>query len=140
MSEEAIRVWFDTPDAGFGQVVGRALGPGFEVEVIGGSGRGGVREYQKPFDGVLLDLRVAGSGTETESALARFLDQLRQASLNPPVIVIVGDDDPTLVCSLMEKGAYDAVSNPPNVMELRLLLRRAHRLHRVEAQLRQLRS
>jgi DNA-binding NtrC family response regulator len=138
--EETIRVWFDTPDVGFGQVVGRTLGPGFEVEVSEGSGCGSLRGRQKPFDGVLLDLRAAGSGAEAGSALARFVDQLRQTSLNPPVIVILGDDDPMLVCSLIEKGAYDAVSNPPNVMELRLLLRRAYRLHRVEAQLRQLRS
>ena len=138
--EELIRVWFDTPDAGFGQVVGRALGQGFDVEVTDGSGRPNGRYRQKRCDGVLLDLRAAGTACEAESALTRFLDQLRQAGSHPPVIVLLGDDDPVLVRGLIEKGAYDAVSNPPNVMELRLLLRRAHRLYHVETQLQQLRS
>ena len=138
--EEIIHVWFDTPDAGFGQVVGRALGPGFEVDVHDGAAVENLRGRPKPCDGVLLDLRAASNGSDAESALTHFFDQLRQTSLHPPVIVVLGDDDPMLVCTLIEKGAYDAVSNPPNILELRLLLRRAHRLHRVEAQLRQLRS
>jgi DNA-binding NtrC family response regulator len=137
--EEIIRVWFHTPDAGFGQVVARALGPGFDVDVNDGSGHS-LRGRQRPCDGVLLDLRAAAGACDAESGLLRSLDQLRQSGSHPPVIVLLADDDPALIGSLIEKGAYDAVSDPPNVMELRLLLRRAHRLHHVETQLRQLRS
>ena len=32
MENETIRVWFCTPEADFGEVVGRALGPEFAVK------------------------------------------------------------------------------------------------------------
>ena len=41
---------------------------------------------------------------------------------------------------LVEAGAYDVLASPPDIGELRWALRRAHRLHRVEMELHELRS
>jgi len=41
---------------------------------------------------------------------------------------------------MVEAGAYDVLIHPPDIVELRLVLRRANRLHQAEMELRQLRA
>jgi DNA-binding NtrC family response regulator len=42
--------------------------------------------------------------------------------------------------SAIERGAYDTITNPPNMMELRLILRRAHRSHAAEQEVERLKA
>jgi DNA-binding NtrC family response regulator len=51
---------------------------------------------------------------------------------------MLGDDNAVLLRQLVEAGAYDFLASPPDIAELRWVLRRAYRLHRVERELRDL--
>lgn len=68
---EIIRVCFWTPEPDFGELVGRALGEGFEL-LFGDCGRVAGPDGEPGYDCVLLDLRdlcaVGESGRSTSSA------------------------------------------------------------------------
>jgi two-component system NtrC family response regulator len=133
-----IRVCFWTPEPDFGEVLGRALGEGFDVcfeicdQANGQCCEGG-------YDCVLLDLRDLPAGGEPAAGEVHF-EKFRQTDSAPPIVVLLGDDEPALLRRLVEGGAYDVLINPPDIVELRMVLRRAHRLHQAEMELRQLRA
>jgi DNA-binding NtrC family response regulator len=54
--------------------------------------------------------------------------------------VLCDSEDRQLLVRAMEHGAYDTVSNPPNIVELRLILRRASKYYAAEKELQQLRN
>ncbi len=136
--KEAIRVCFYTPDPDFGEVLVRVLGAGFEVSLNMCSSSDDLGRGQKGCDCFLLDFRAFPGGTEVESGL-RCLEKFRQTDFPSPIIVLLADDDAVLTRRLVEAGAYDVLAGPPNIVELRLVLRRAHRLHQVEMELHELR-
>src|SRR5579863_7564057 len=137
MSEEAdIRVWFYSTDLAFGNEIGRTLGPGFETKL---NNLDVAMGWEKWCDCILLDLRTVGDGTDAASDLA-LLDKFRRSEFPLPVVVLLGDDDPVYTRKLTEAGAYDVLASPLNIVELRLLLRRAHRLHQAETELLRLRA
>jgi len=138
MDKENIRVCFCTPEADFGELVRRALGAGFEVRLDEGDNPA-APAGEEMYDCVLLDLHNLPAGAEEEVGL-RHLERLRRTDFSPPVVVMLGDDDAALVRRLVEAGAYDFLYSPPDIVELRSTLRRAHRLQRVERELRELRS
>ena len=138
MEKETIRVCFWTPEPDFGAVVGRALGEGFDVR-FEASGDDGAPARQDGHDCVLLDLRDVPSGAEAGPGEDQF-EKFRRTDFSPPIVVMVDNDDPALVRRLVEAGAYDVLVSPPDIVDLRLVLRRAHRLHQVEMELRQLRE
>ena len=138
METENIRVCFWTSEPDFGEVLGRALGAGFDVgfnvclkETAGCCSEG--------YDCVLLDLRDLPSDVEA-AASKHHIEKFRQNDFSPPIVALLGDKDPALVRLMMEGGAYDVLINPPDIVELRMVLRRAHRLHQAEMELRQLRA
>lgn len=130
-----IRVWFCSTDADFGGAIGRALGPGFETKLHNVDTRG----WEKWCDCILLDLRILGSGAAPDPGIA-LLDKLRKTESPVPIVVLLGDDDPVYAQKLSEAGAYDSLVSPLNIVELRLVLRRAHRLRRAEEELVRLRA
>ena len=137
MEKEIIRVCFWTPEPDFGEVVGRALGGVLNVKFDAWA-----RMAHRPGGGhdcVLLDLRDLPGGARAEPGEDQF-EKFRRTDFSPPIVVMLGDDDPALLRRLVEAGAYDVLASPPDIVELRWVLRRAHRLHRVEMELRQLRS
>jgi DNA-binding response OmpR family regulator len=138
MTDPAIHTVFFTPDLEFSQIIARALGDGFDIRPSEGLGPAGSRELQGSCDVVLLDLRQPG--TDTVRARFAMMDAIRQEESAPPIIVLLDDDDRTWTCRVFEKGAYDAVTCPPNIAELRFVLRRAWRLRQVEKELERLRS
>ncbi len=75
-------------------------------------------------DVILLDLRDTGTQGDQEAAL-RLMDAINQYQSHPPMVVLCDSENRELPVSVMERGAYDSVSNPPNIVELRLILRRA---------------
>jgi DNA-binding NtrC family response regulator len=138
METETIRVCFLTPEPDFGEVVGRALGPGFDVR-FEDYRKDAAPARQEGYDCVLLDLRDLPASTEVGAGEQQF-EKFRRTDFSPPIVVMLGDDDPALLRRLVDAGAYDVLVSPPDIVELRFVLRRAHRLHRVEKELQQLRS
>jgi DNA-binding NtrC family response regulator len=137
MEKNIIRVCFCTPEADFGEVVGRALGAGFDVRLDD------CDKVPSPageeYDCVLLDLRELPSGGDLELGL-RYLEKSRRTDFDPPIVVMLGDDDAGTLRRLVEAGAYDVLVTPPDILELRWVLRRAQRVHQAERELHQLRS
>ena len=134
MCEQAIRVLFYSSDAPFAEVITRALGPGYEVRTIELIESEVTPAAQGWCDVVLLDLHDSTEESDTETAL-RLMDEIKKVDFATPMIAIVGDAEDTLARSIIENGAYDTLSSPPNVADLRLLLRRACRFRRIEKEL-----
>ncbi len=137
--QDLIRVCFCTPEADFGEVVGRALGPEFAVTPDGCDSADLPPLWQEGYDCVLLDLRDLPADGEAEAAL-QHLGKFRRTESAPPIVVLAVDESGAFLRQLVEAGAYDVLASPPDIQELRWVLRRAHRLHRVEMELRELRS
>jgi DNA-binding NtrC family response regulator len=139
MCEQAIRVLFYSSDGPFAEVVTRALGPGYEVRTS---------EQDDPevnpaehawHDVVLLDLHESGEDPEAGTTL-QLMDEIKRLDSTTPMIAIVGDAEDSLARTVIENGAYDTLSSPPNMADLRLLLRRACRFRKIEKELADLRS
>jgi DNA-binding NtrC family response regulator len=138
MCEEPLGVVVFTKDPDFVSMIGRALGPEFDLQPASGGQdeprRAGVGENRV----VLLDLRKA-TGESNSEGLDQ-MDEVRKREPAPPVIVLLDTDDWGTTRQVFERGAYDVVGCPPNIAELRLVLRRAQRFRKVEAELRDLRA
>jgi DNA-binding NtrC family response regulator len=125
VSEETIRVCFLSEDVAFAEPLARALGYGFSVRPAGEVRSSDVREW---CDVVLVDLRAANGRHDLEPKL-RLLDEIRATSSDQPVVALCDDGRTQAVFRAIERGAYDTVTAPPNVVELRLILLRAYRFH-----------
>ena len=139
MSEEPIHVWFCSPDAAFAQVMARTLGPGFEMRHSTGFDPSHLDGQQDWWDVVLLDLRAIGIETGSDAGVG-VLEGINRLDLPPPIIVMLGEDEHSLLLKLMEEGAYDSLASPPDMVELRLLLRRAYKFRQAAKELYLLRS
>ena len=139
MRGEAIHVWFCSPDAPFAQVLARTLGPGYDVRRGEEFTLNSAQLKEVWWDVVLLDLRSATTESSLETEL-RLMEEINRVELPPPIIVILGNDEHALTLKMMENGAYDTVVSPPNMVELRLVIRRAHKLHQMDTELYDLRS
>ena len=139
MYEQAIRVLFYSSDDPFAEVVTRTLGPGYEVRTSEQNALEITQAEQEWCDVVLLDLHDSGEDSDAEPIL-HLMDEIKKLDPSTPIISIVGDADDTLARTVIENGAYDTLSSPPNMADLRLLLRRACRFRRIEKELADLRS
>jgi DNA-binding NtrC family response regulator len=139
MTEEPTHLWFCTPDAAYAQVIARALGQGFDTRASEEFSLAGTRGLEGWWDVVLLDLRELTGDQAVEVGLG-LMDGIKQCDEPPPIVVMLNDEDPLLGRKVIENGAYDTLSGPPDVVELRLILRRAHKFHEAEKELRLLRS
>ncbi|MGH9704233.1 MAG: hypothetical protein ACRD4K_12735 [Candidatus Acidiferrales bacterium] len=139
MTQEAIRVWFCGPDAGFAQAVGRALGAGFEVKRSEGFGVEEAAELAGWWDVILVDMRSSITESSVDAGL-QLLEEINRLEFAPPTIVILPAHQRASTLQVMEHGAYDVVASPPDMVELRLILRRAYKFRQVEKEAQQLRS
>jgi len=138
VEKELLQVSFLSHDSGLGEAVARALGDGFALRTNGSSRVDQLQELLTWSDVVLLDLRH--SNEQTEEIGLRLLDDINAQPAHPPVLVLCDAEDRSLLLRTIEKGATDSVANPPNIMELRLLFRRAYRITAAERELRHLRA
>ncbi|MCH8267810.1 MAG: sigma-54-dependent Fis family transcriptional regulator [Acidobacteria bacterium] len=139
MKPEPIHIWFCSSDTGFTQVVARALGAGYDVRQSDGLNLGSAREQEAWWNVVLLDLRGARSEEDLETGL-RLMDEINQTPLPPPIIVVLNQDDHSLTSKLMGAGTFDTLHSPPDMVDLRLILRRADKYRRMEKELHRLHS
>jgi two-component system response regulator AtoC len=134
-TDETIHVSFVSPDYLFGEFVGRTLGPGFELRCDASASVA----VQGKDDVFLLDARDAENIAGLENVL-KLMEEIKQAQVPVPVIVMTVDEDRSLTRKLIENGAYDTVASPPDIVELRLILRRAHKYHEAQCEVLQWRS
>lgn len=136
---DQIPVLFLSQDLGLADPLFRALGPEFlpkassEIQL---SRAADLRDWEGV---VLVDLRSASVRGEPQQTL-RFIEELGKASCFPPAVVLCDEGDRRMVLDIIERGAYDTVTNPPNMMELRLVLRRAHRARVTEREVERLKT
>jgi DNA-binding NtrC family response regulator len=140
MDQEAIRVWFCTPDIPFVQLMARTLGGEFEVQTIEAFHLNGARRRIDWPDVVLLDLRAEGDSPGGGELAFQLMQELQQFDTPPPMIAILDEQNRAMIRRALENGVYDTLASPPDMVELRLVLRRAKRFRQVEKELLRLRS
>lgn len=138
MSEQ-IRVLFLTQDVGFADPLFRALGSEFVAQASTEVQISRIGDLGECRDVVLLDLRSANGHTDFEPGL-RLIDEISKRPTYPPVVCLCDEGNRQIVLEAVERGAYDTITNPPNMMELRLVLRRAHRAYTTEREVEQLKA
>jgi DNA-binding NtrC family response regulator len=137
MSQGTTCVWFCSADVGLAQAMARVLGSSFELRHSEEFNVGDARGREGWCDVAMLDLRPAGNGADLDAQLG-WVDEINQGDLPPPIVAILGEGDSGL--KVMERGVYDTLSTPPNIVELRLILQRAHKFYRAQKKLHRLRS
>jgi DNA-binding NtrC family response regulator len=136
-----IHTCFLTEDTGLAEVVARTLGEDFVVHPCSEYQPNWSREVRDRCDVVLMDLRSGSLGEDRDySARMGFIREMSQVSSQPPIVVLCDEDNRSLILSAMELGAYDTATSPPNMIELRLILRRAFKSYTVEKELENLRD
>ena len=139
LSEQPINISFISQDSGLAQAIARALGPGFSSRALSDFQPSRLGDLRDWCDVVLLDLRDTGNQRDQEAAL-RLMDAINQFQSHPPIVVLCDSESRQLPVSVMERGAYDSVSNPPNIVELRLILKRACKFYAAEKEVERLRA
>ena len=134
-----IHVGFVGRDPGFADVIGRALGEGFLCRSSGELQPNRLTEIREWCDVLLLDLRAVSVG-EDQAGMLGLMDELSKTPSHSPMIALCDADNRSLLLSVMDHGAYDSVTNPPNIVELRLILRRANKFQMAQKELEQLRN
>ncbi len=137
VEDHVLRVAFLTRDRGLGDAFSRALGTGFCLRTEWAQQSNELPELISWADVVLLDLRPSNVQTEEESL--RRLEQVCSQPEHPPTLVLCDTEDRDFALRAVASGAADCVSNPPNMLELRILLRRAYRIFDAERELRRIR-
>jgi DNA-binding NtrC family response regulator len=134
-----IRVSFLTEDSGLGDAIARALGEGFTTRAVNERQFDRLKEVCESSDVLLVDLRTANTQGD-EDAILRVMTELNRLASHPPMVVLCEEDNRALIFRAINHGAEDSVTNPPNMIELRLILRRAYRVHAAERELQRLRG
>jgi DNA-binding NtrC family response regulator len=137
LEKSVLRVSFLSEDSRLGEVIGRALSDGFVLRCFGNSLVAEPQAILNWSDVIIVDLRHTGPGNDDQLAI---VDQINQVPLHPPVIALCDCEDRTHILAAVERGASDSITNPPDIPELRLVLKRAHRYFVAERELRRLRS
>ncbi len=139
MEQQVIRVSFLTQDSGLGEAIARALGEGFVTRAVSEQQFDRLTEVGEWSDVILLDLRSANTQGDDETILG-LMDEIGKVPSHPPLVVLCEEENRALIFRAIEHGADDSVTNPPNMMELRLILSRAHKFHAAERELQRLRA
>jgi DNA-binding NtrC family response regulator len=138
LTEDTIRVYFLTPDPGLAEAIAKALSDGFVTQSSDDFQPGSLNDLRK-WDVVLIDLRSRGAQSDDGASL-RLLDEIVRIHSHPPIVALCDAENQALVFGALEHGAYDSVTSPPNIIELRLVLRRAYKSDVSEKELQRLRE
>jgi DNA-binding NtrC family response regulator len=129
-----VRVCFCSTDKDFAELAARMLGPGFETRLKDGFEPDEGESQEHWCSVALIDLRDPSCA---EGGL-KLIDEINQQDAPAPVLVMLSAQDEELKNRVLEKGVYDTIACPPDVVHLRRLLRRAHKWYEAEKQLKQL--
>jgi len=136
---EQVRVLFLSHDLSFADPLFRALGSEFATRASQESHVSAIFDLREWSDVILLDLRSVSTQGDHSSGL-RMMDEIGKEESHPPVVVLCDEGNRQLILEAIERGAYDTITNPPNMMELRLVLNRAYRSYIAEQELERLRA
>ncbi len=136
-----MRVCLLSQDSGLANLIASALGDDFDTRVTNELQFREICELLEWCDVVLLDLRTGCiEKKEDHEKGIQLLDEMVQVQSHPPVVAFCDADDRALLVRVMERGAFDSAENPPNMVELRLVLRRAYKFYAAEKELDRLRN
>jgi TonB family protein len=91
-------------------------------------------DFQRYCDVLFVDLRAAGLQADPQKGLA-FVDAVRQSVSHPPIVALCDADAYDFAREVMLRGAYDKLTAPLNMPQLRLALQRAYELRTNETRL-----
>jgi len=91
-------------------------------------------DFQQYCDVLFVDLRAAGLEAAPQDGLA-FVDAVRQSVSHPPIVALCDADAYDFAREVMLHGAYDKLTAPLNMPQLRLALQRAYELRSNETRL-----
>ncbi|MGD0906286.1 MAG: sigma-54 dependent transcriptional regulator [Candidatus Acidiferrales bacterium] len=137
MFEQEINVCFLTQDSNLVQVLVGVLGSGFRTRTFSEFQYSRFSELSDWTDVLVVDLRASHPGT-VETGL-RFIQEVTSRPSPPPIVVLYQEGSPELNLKVMEAGAYDTIIHPPNMIEFRLILRRAFKFQAAEKEIQRLR-
>lgn len=121
------------------EAIVKAMGPGFEGRCCEELGLSKWGDWADWCDVILLDLRSEGPHKNLVAGL-RLIDEIHGSVSRPPVIVLCDEDDRDLTMQVIGHGAYDTHTNPPKILELRLILQRAYKMRTAEKELERYRA
>jgi two-component system response regulator AtoC len=136
---QAIRVCFLTQDIGLADAVARALGDGFETAGSSELRFERFRETLAWSHVLLVDLRTNIAGDFDEAAL-RLMGKINELQCHPPMVVLCDAEQRGPFLRAVEYGADDSITSPPNISEVRVILRRVYKLYASELELQRLRG
>ena len=139
MIDENIRVCLLSEDSGLPQAIVRTLGDGFVAWTSKDLQFERLSEMRTSCDVILLDLLSAAMKDDPQPGL-QLIEEMSKVPSYPPIVILCDGNNRALLLAAMDHGAYDSVTNPPNMVELRLILRRAYKFHAAEKELEQFRS
>jgi DNA-binding NtrC family response regulator len=139
LSEAPINICFVSQDSGLADAIARALGPSFSTRTMSDFQPARLGDLRDWCDVVLLDLREANTQGDQGNAF-RLMDAICQFQAHPPMVVLCDTENRQLPLGAMDRGAYDSVANPPNIVELRLILKRASKFYAAEKEVERLRA
>ena len=131
--ETLIRVCLVSRDAALVEEVHKDL-------LIGFSTRGGYDfesdhpDFQQYCDVLFVDLRAAGVQGDPRDGLA-FIDAIRKSVSHPPIVALCDSDATDFAREVMQRGAYERLTAPLKMPQLRLSLQRAYEFRLAEAKL-----
>jgi DNA-binding NtrC family response regulator len=141
LGNQTIRVCLLSQDSGLAKLIASALGEDFETRLTGELQFPAISDLVEWCDVVLLDLRTVSVENQSDHEKGmQLLDEIVQAPPHPPVVALCDADDRQMLLGVIERGAFDSTENPPNVLELRLILHRAYKFFAAENELYRLRK
>jgi two-component system, NtrC family, response regulator AtoC len=139
LADQAVHVVFATADASLVHALSGVLGGSFETRHFTDFQVSKFGELKDWCDVLLIDTRTDYASVGQDESL-RFLREISGIPDHPPVVVLHNDGSSDLNLKVMELGAYDSIMHPPNMVELRLILRRAYKFQAAEREIQRLRS
>ena len=126
MSDLGVHICFLSRDSCFEDPLARALGPEFTIRAANEVSADHLPDLREWCDVVLLDLRTAGTKGDEEAGL-RLIQEISKTPSLPAIVALCDEGNRRIIFRAVESGAYDTITSPPNIVELRLVLRRAHK-------------
>ncbi|MDP9337570.1 MAG: sigma-54 dependent transcriptional regulator, partial [Acidobacteriota bacterium] len=136
---QAIKLCFITRDIGLADAVARALGEGFETSASSELRFDRFKENLAWANVLLVDLRTNVAEDFDEAAL-RLMGQINELQSHPPMVALCDAEQRGPFLRAVEYGADDSITNPPNINEVRVILRRVYKLYASEQELQKLRG
>jgi DNA-binding NtrC family response regulator len=116
-----IRLLLQSDDRSLQNLLAMTLGAGYSVRVEPDKDRVKALAAAEQADVLILDLD--STHASLEEALA-YISELRAFRL--PIVAMTDDDKRSTAMELVQHGVYDYFRKPPHLMELKLVVRRAH--------------